>query len=202
MKGRMKTIIDESSNTDSVNGIDCLVKLIEHFDLAINQMHDLYSRQDDEIKEIESDLKEQKRKVKDGNEQLDNVKNIKVTIYTEFITILGIFSAFIFGIFGSFQAINTTLQMFEKNKLLGKPLMMTSVIMISLMIILYMFISWLGFIVGRPLKRECFYCAKKNKEHCDHVFSHLFFRHIGFSSGIIMMLLIFLVGLCLAWNGH
>lgn len=201
MKDAIKKLIDESDITD-LGAIECVVKLMEHFDLATNQMNDLYRRQNDEIKQIEHDLEEQKRKVKDSKEQLDNVKNIKGTIYTEFITILGIFSAFIFGIFGSFQAINTTLQMFEKNKLLGKPLMMTSVIMMSLMIVLYMFISWLGFIIGRPLKRECYICAKDHKTQCDYVFRHLFYRHIGFSIGIIMMLLIFAVGLFLACKGH
>lgn len=208
MKLCMETIINGYAD-EELNGVECVIKLMEHFDLATNQMNDLYSRQDKEIKEVEKELRRQNELLKNSKNdlegvanQVEGVENVKGTIYTEFITILGIFSAFIFGIFGSFQAINTTLQMFEKNKLLGKPLMMTSVIMMSLMIVLYMFISWLGFIIGRPLKRECYVCAKNNKIQCTHVFKHLLYRHIGFSVGVGTMSIIFIIGLSLALFSH
>lgn len=204
----MKDVIRDYKG-DNLNGVECVIKSIEHFDLATNQMSDLYSRQDKEIKEVESNLSNQKdtlEKNKDDLEEIVNqvngVETIKGTIYTEFITILGIFSAFIFGIFGGFQSINTTLKIFEKNRLIGKPLMMSATIMIALMIILYMFIGWLGQIVGRPLRRACYKCKENGNQECVHIFRHLIIRHIGFSVGIFAMMIVFAIGLVLALTHH
>ncbi|ESS00599.1 hypothetical protein [Limosilactobacillus fermentum] len=204
----MKDVIKDYEG-DNLNGVECVIKLIEHFDLATNQMSDLYSRQDKEIKEVESNLSSQNDTLKKNKgdleeivKQLNGVETIKGTIYTEFITILGIFSAFIFGIFGGFQSINTTLNIFEKNRLIGKPLMMSATIMIALMIILYMFIGWLGQIVGRPLRRTCYKCKENGNQECVHIFRHLIIRHIGFSVGIFAMMIVFTIGLVLALTHH
>lgn len=185
---------DPDSNFDGEAFI-CVWKSLEHFDLACAQINNIYNAPGTELNKLDDKLDE-------ITTQVSTIEELRVKIYTDFITILGIFSAFVFGMFGGFKGITAAVELFQKNSLIGKPLMMTAVIMMSLMIVLYMFMSWLGFIVGKPLKRECYLCAQDGKNTCTHLVKHLPIRHIGFSTGIGVMFLIFFIGLVLALGDH
>lgn len=122
------------------------------------------------------------------NDQIENMEKTKGTIYTEFIAILGIFSALIFGLFGGFQGLSEAIVKLSSNWSIGRVLIIGSGIMMCLTLLIFGLLQWVARITGRKLTScDCY----KNNEECRH---SLFIRHRTLFSLVFSFIFIFILG--------
>lgn len=79
-------------------------KLVKHIDLAKIQKD-----------YIQENLIQLENNISIANERVKEISDIKNSIYTEFVAILGIFASIIFGVFGGFQEIQLIGKKFKYN---------------------------------------------------------------------------------------
>lgn len=117
------------------------------------------------ISDSVKNVTEQANKTK---ETLNEIKATKGQIYTEFVGILGIFSALIFGLFGGFQGVTSILTVIADSSInnFGKIIMIASVIMTAIITLIYFMIKWIGILMDKPVKS----CKCKQTESCNHSF--------------------------------
>lgn len=127
-------------------------------------------------------------KIKDVTKQIKEIEQIKGTIYTEFIAILSIFSALIFGLFGGFQGLSEAIVKLSKTWSVGRVLIISSGIMMCLTLLIFGLLQWVAKITGRKLT-SC-YCYEKN-ELCEHT---LFNRYKTLFSLVFSFIFTFILG--------
>lgn len=175
-----------------------LNKINRHVSLAIIQRGfiesislDAEKKIDDLKKEIdiatESILKsEENLKIAEGNLATAEKKlsETKGNMYTEFIAILGIFSALIFGLFGSFDAVSSALTKISENSSISEVIVFSCIIIVPLLILIYGLLYWVGKLANKKLKS----CNCEEQE-CN---CNLFDKHKTF---FILLALIVTVGI-------
>ncbi|GEU27857.1 hypothetical protein QuyetLC_22240 [Bacillus anthracis] len=139
-------------------------------------------------KEIEKQLALLQADIDKADEQLDKIENIKGSIYTEFIAILGIFSALIFGLFGGFQGLSEAVVKLSDSWSIGRVLIIGSGIMMSLSLLIFGLLQWVARLTGRKLT-SC-NCYEKGTE-CKH---SVFLRHRTLFSLVFSFIFIFILG--------
>lgn len=139
-------------------------------------------------KEIEKQLALLQSDIDKADEQLDKIENIKGSIYTEFIAILGIFSALIFGLFGGFQGLSEAVVKLSDSWSIGRVLIIGSGIMMSLSLLIFGLLQWVARLTGRKLT-SC-NCYEKGTE-CKH---SVFLRHRTLFSLVFSFIFIFILG--------
>lgn len=150
------------------------LKISEEAEKNINQT-------EEKIKKLEEDLNK-------AEETIKNMEKIKGSIYTEFIAILGIFSALIFGLFGGFDGLSKAIVSLSSKWSMGKVLTISSGIMLCLTLLIFALLQWVARITGRKLT-SCD-CYKEGKE-CTH---SLFRRHRTLFSIIFAFIFAFILG--------
>ncbi|SOC27448.1 conserved membrane hypothetical protein [Brochothrix thermosphacta] len=136
------------------------------------------------------------KQVTDLNTQVDiatgkltEMKDIKGQIYTEFIAILGIFSALIFGLFGGFDAISNIVQTtFKAGVELPNIMIAISLTLGSLSLLLFSLMQGIKILSKSTLKS----CGCSNGQECPH---SIFKRHPVMSLNLITLSSIFIVSL-------
>ncbi|HFR3098732.1 TPA: hypothetical protein ACHU8X_000106 [Enterococcus faecalis] len=137
---------------------------------------------------LQSDIDKADEQLKETEEQLDKIENIKGSIYTEFIAILGIFSALIFGLFGGFQGLSEAVVKLSDSWSIGRVLTIGSGIMMSLSLLIFGLLQWVARLTGRKLT-SC-NCYEKGTE-CKH---SVFLRHRTLFSLVFSFIFIFILG--------
>ncbi|MBD9830922.1 hypothetical protein [Enterococcus faecium] len=150
------------------------LKISEEAEKNINQT-------EEKIKKLEKDLNK-------AEQTIENMEKIKGSIYTEFIAILGIFSALIFGLFGGFDGLSKAIVSLSSKWSMGKVLTISSGIMLCLTLLIFALLQWVARITGRKLT-SCD-CYKEGKE-CTH---SLFRRHRTLFSIIFSFIFVFILG--------
>lgn len=95
--------------------------------------------------------------------EVDSVKKIKGQIYSEFIAILGIFSALIFGLFGGFEAVKGILSLFKSPNNFGIISMYCGLTVLMIVTITFALIQFIGKLIGKNIKSCC------HEDSCDCV---------------------------------
>lgn len=140
------------------------------------------------IEVAELNLRILEAKINKANKTIKEMEKIKGSIYTEFIAILGIFSALIFGLFGSFDGLSKAIIEISSNWSMGKVLIISSGIMLSLTLLIFALLQWVARITGRKLNScDCY----KNGKECNH---SLFKRHRTLFSAIFSFIFVFILG--------
>lgn len=135
-------------NEDDLKKCD---KINDHITLSIIQLNQII-KVSEEAKEISNQAKEiSNQTLKD----VDNIKEIKGQIYSEFIAILGVFSALIFGLFGGFEGIKGVLSLFEKGDNFGVVSMYCGLITLMIVTITFALVQFVGRLIGKNLKSCC-----------------------------------------------
>lgn len=99
---------------------------------------------------------EEARKISNQTlKDIASIKEIKGQIYSEFIAIIGIFSALIFGLFGGFEGIKGVLSLFEKDDKFGIISMYCGLVTLMIVTITFALIQFVGRLIGRNLKSCC-----------------------------------------------
>lgn len=124
------------------------------------------------------------------HEELENIKTTKSSIYSEFIAILGIFSALVFGVFGGFDAFKEMLSNL-KDVSVGKVLMFSSLLMCGLTILVFLLLQAIGIISNKHYLA----CGCLKTTDCSHNF---FDRYPLFMFAISGFSFIFSIG-CLIY---
>lgn len=160
--------------------IICVGKAIEHARLAHIQYNSLYLETQTKLSKIQESLKEADEKLKDAGEKIidyqnkiDELSKKQASIYTDFIAILGVFSAFVFVMFGGFDSLAKILEGLQNHDVSIRKILLISSILISFLItILYSLMYWVSVIIEKPiLQKSC---------TCENVCwnpKHLFERH-------------------------
>lgn len=156
MKNALKTIVNDGK--DNVAEIRCVIKLIEHFDLAINQAQSLYNEQKKQIekqkKELanqRSEINEQRGFLEDIRREFRKVQDLKHNIYTDFISILGIFTAITFATFGGLQLLGNVFGnvKFYSTVNIGSVMMLGAIYLIGTYFLLVALLKGVSGLTGR-----------------------------------------------------
>lgn len=140
------------------------------------------------IEEVKLKLNEMEEKVRIAKDKVKDIEKIKGSIYTEFIAILGIFSALIFGLFGSFDGLSKAIINLSSKWSMGKVLIISSGIMLCLTLLIFALLQWVARITGRKLTScDCY----KNGEECNH---SMFKRHRTLFSAVFSFIFVFILG--------
>ena len=127
------SIIDRFNNTDNVPQ-NLKEDTLRHIELAITQKDYI------------------NKNIKIASVELDEIQDTKSKIYTDFITILGIFTAITFAIFGGLQLIGNSLGNLKGSvtiKNVGGILIIAAVILLSVYLILMALIVGLSKLLSR-----------------------------------------------------
>lgn len=149
--GTIGNIFNESNdneinlNANHANDSKKIDKINDHINLSIIQLNQI--------------LEATKKANQISNQTLKDIasiKEIKGQIYSEFIAIIGIFSALIFGLFGGFEGIKGVLSLFEEDDKFGIISMYCGLVTLMIVTITFALIQFVGRLIGRNLKSCCY----------------------------------------------
>ncbi|MBC1474893.1 hypothetical protein HB852_09715 [Listeria grandensis] len=192
-------------------------KLTRHFSLAIAQRQFIeksVTTLEGTINELQEDIAEYVATLDEKNQELDRMKSkfqemsetsnkqmratnkilrqLKVTkgqIYTEFVAILGIFSALIFTMFGGFTTLAESVSALQNGKIpLTNTLIMTSIVLGGLSLLIFSLMQGVAKISGRNLRA----CDCEDRSKCNH---SVYERHPMMSWVIFFLFSTFMVSL-------
>lgn len=112
---------------------------------------------------INKNIKATNEKLKEIDNELKEVQDVKSKIYTDFITILGIFTAITFAIFGGLQLIGNTLSNLSSSITrykIGGTLIIASVILLATYLILMALVVSLSKLLSRDKDKRYKFTAK------------------------------------------
>lgn len=183
------------------SAIVCLGKAIEHARLAHIQFDNLYLETQKmvndtslRLKKLQDDMPEIEQKIKESEEQITNFSKKQSSIYTDFIAILGVFSAFVLVVFSSFFGLVKILENLNTTGLsILQTLIMSAIVMSFLITILYSLMYWVSLIIEKPIFKNCTKCKGKCLSPM-HVYErHGFYLLIMFSCAFVIFVSILLL---------
>ncbi|PNP87046.1 hypothetical protein BMT55_16560 [Listeria newyorkensis] len=171
-------------------------KLRRHFGLAmvqkkyINRMiNDLNQDVSVMKKDVKNESKKLDRIVEETEKRVSDIKATKGQIYTEFVAILGIFSALLFGLFGGFQAVAQSIATIAKGDTsIEKILMLVCLILGSLSLLMFSLMQGVT-VLSKTKFRSC---DCPSRAECNHP---IFVRHPVVSMNILILFVIFMISL-------
>ncbi|QAR69946.1 hypothetical protein EQI52_09095 [Leuconostoc mesenteroides] len=125
--------------------------------------------------------------LRDRKKALAEIKDQRARIYGDFIAILGIFSALIFGLFGGFDQLSSVVNSSVQNGI-TKTLIFGSLISFMLIMLIFLLVHSIGMLTGKKLMA----CGCDNTSECSHSF---FKRYPIFSTNILLCSIIFFLGI-------
>ena len=127
--------------------------------------------------------------LKDTKEQSDKIEQTKSSIYTDFIAILGIFSAFVFVMFGGIDIARAVFDIGDDllNMDLSRMITIACLMLICVITLLYSLLLWISRITNKEIG-NCM--SSKCKEGCSYKWQHLFLRHSFYVSLIVILVII------------
>lgn len=178
--------------------IICVGKAIEHARLAHIQYNSLYLETQTKLSGIQKSLKDADKKLKKAGKKIngyqskiDSLSEKQTSIYTDFIAILGVFSAFVFVMFGGFDSLAKILEGLQKNNVSIRKILLISSILISFLItILYSLMYWVSVIIEKPILHKTCKC----KNVCWNP-KHLYARHRFYLTLMIVCAIVFIFSL-------
>lgn len=194
--------------------IICFYKVVEHTILANMQYEELYLNSEKQMENLNETIKyvsesvdelfsEANTKISDINYQTNDIKRNTSKIEkrlanfnTEVISILGVFSAFVFVMFGGFDSLAKILGGLQDNDVSIRKILLISSILISFLItILYSLMYWVSIIIEKPiLQKNC---------QCENVcwdLKHLYERHRFYLTLMIVCAILFTISLLFIKN--
>lgn len=124
--------------------------------------------------------------------EVESVKETKSSIYTDFISILGVFSAFVFLMFGGIDVVRGVIDVADDLQIipLSRLIILGSLMLIAVLTLLYCLLLWIARITGKTFGE----CHKSDcKDGCKHKWRHFYFRHSFYFSIISVLILIIIV---------
>lgn len=162
-----------------------LNKIHRHYKLALIQKNFIL-RTTIEVEERANELKEKTKAIEQKMSELDETKS---SIYTDFIAILGVFSAFVFVMFGGIDVaraifdIGNDLQTLD----LSRMITISSLMLIGVLTLMYSLLLWVARITGKNFG-NCY--SPKCVNGCQHKWCHFLMRHSFYFSLMTLLILV------------
>lgn len=137
----------------------------------------------EELKKTKEEIDESYKKV---NGEIGKLKKETSGIYTQFVTILGIFTAIIIGVFGGMEILGNVMSNIENVKV-TKLLMFSSLMMGAIITIIYLLLISIAGLTDRPIRN----CGCNKNTNCGH---SVFKKHPIYIIGMMSSLYLFLIG--------
>lgn len=208
----LSEIQEFANNSNELEIAKKIEKLIDHADLAEQQrklIEDGFKKSMVLMKGLKTSLettkndlidtkKETQEVQKESRETLEEfqknyeatkreIESFKDTIYTNFITIIGIFSAIVFGTFGGIEILGTIMADMNGTRL-SKLLLVSSLLIIAIITMLYLMLNAIANITGKTIRS----CGCKNNTVCRHNF---YKRHPIYAGTVTIGLFMFFISL-------
>lgn len=124
--------------------------------------------------------------VKGTQKELDDIHDTKSSIYTDFIAILGVFSAFVFVLFGGIEVARAVFDIGDDLQTmdLSKMITISCLMLIGVLTLLYSLLLWIARItdkkIGHCMVEEC-------ENGCKHKWKHFYMRHSFYFTIVIFL---------------
>lgn len=128
-----------------------------------------------QINKTEENIKNTEYKSQKIQKHFEKIEETKANIYTDIISILGVFSGFLLVAFVGFDSIKEIGKAFSKTDIsLGRLFITSSLLLWISLTLLYSLLHWVAFITGK--KQEDTSCIPKkwHEEHCFYLLVSLF----------------------------
>lgn len=183
----MKRIQHNSSELS--NEYVILIKVSEHVNLARKQKDSLYRKQAEKIGNQENSLKQlrentekETKRLRKLKQEMKTIKDMKSSIYGDFIAILGIFSALIFSLFGGFDTLSKVVSQVSMHVRLYR-------IMISVALLGMILVSLLFFLLKAV-------ATMSGKSIATNLKGNVFRKYPFFMVTITVLIITFVFGVC------
>lgn len=112
-----------------------------------------------EAKKLQKENNKINKSLKRASKEIKEIKNIRGSVYTDFIAILGVFSAFVFLGFGGISIAQATYDIGAdlKNIPLAHMIMISSFMLVVVLTIIYPIMYWVSRLIDREFKNHRFY---------------------------------------------
>lgn len=117
---------------------------------------------------------------------VDDIHDTKSSIYTDFIAILGVFSAFVFVLFGGIEIARAVFDIGDDLQTvdLSKMITISCLMLIGILTLLYSLLLWIARItdkkIGHCMVEEC-------ENGCKHKWKHFYMRHSFYFTIVIFL---------------
>ncbi|CAH1856196.1 hypothetical protein [Convivina praedatoris] len=181
-EGQITTLKNNSQHLSELLGLDdeeissetnkVILKFLSHIDLSIEQREFILGN------------------LQERRNALSEIRDTKARIYGDFIAILGIFSALIFGLFGGFNELSSVVTSSVSNGL-NKTFIFGSLLGFMLVTLIFLLIHSIGMLTGKRLLA----CGCNNTVDCSHKFAE---RYPIFFVSLVGCLLVFILGITMS----
>ena len=179
----------QNNSSELSNEYVILIKVSEHVNLARKQKDSLYRKQAEEIGNQENSLKQlrentekETKRLRKLKQEMKTIKDMKSSIYGDFIAILGIFSALIFSLFGGFDTLSKVVSQVSMNVRLYR-------IMISVALLGMILVSLLFFLLKAV-------ATMSGKSIATNLKGNVFRKYPFFMVTITVLIITFVFGVC------
>ncbi|MGF7428569.1 hypothetical protein ABUK64_12295 [Lactiplantibacillus argentoratensis] len=183
----MKRIRNNSSELS--NEYVILIKVSEHVNLARKQKDSLYRKQAEKIGNQENSLKQlrentekETKRLKKLKQEMKTIKDMKSSIYGDFIAILGIFSALIFSLFGGFNTLSKVVSQVSMHVRLYRIMISVALLGMILVSLLFFLLKAVATMSGKSI-------ATKLK-------GNVFRKYPFFMVTVTVLIITFVFGVC------
>jgi len=183
--GQYKALFEKLTKATNIltDAIDDLEKVNKNYEGESDKLNAASKKLDVAQKKLDVAQKKldvAQKKLGVAQKKLDNSTS-------EFISMLGIFSALIFGVFGGFEAFKTIFTNIDKASV-DMVIIDSSILLLGLIILIFLLIQSISILSGKNFLA----CGCKNISECDHKFYE---RYPLFSFSIGLFLFTLLLGL-------
>ncbi len=160
-------------------------KMRRHFLLSFEQKQRIVNEvksSEQTLVEVQSQLLDVEDRLKDSYEILEELQNDSSSIYIQFVTILGVFTAIVFSIFGGLTLLDFSVSALNSIPT-WKAIVFFSLFSIVTMTMLFMLMRWISIIIDNVTgRRRKFKAMKILSSHFGYTVSVIFFMYLIFIS--------------------
>lgn len=201
LNSNINFIISEFSGTDTQKDIliKNLDKIKSNYSLAQTQKKFILKNSQaakDILRKVKPELNKLEETVEAIHQEVEDVRDTKSSIYTDFIAILGVFSAFVFVMFGGIDVARAIFDIGNDLQTLDLSRMITiaSLMLIGVLTLMYSLLLWVARITGKNFG-NCY--SSKCDNGCRHKWRHFLMRHSFYFSLMFLLVLTTVVSHCL-----
>ncbi|EKZ0110446.1 hypothetical protein ACS7YY_002439 [Enterococcus faecalis] len=173
----LKELIDYVSNSEDCEEIaQFFSKFIKQAELAVTQKRHF----ENQIKNANEKLANIEKTVKSANEEFNNIRK---NVYTDFISILGIFSALLFGLFVGFDAFKSIIEGITSNAKISRVVILGSLMLMGLLALTFVLLNGIAMLTNKTFKNCC------EEKHCKH---NLYQMYPVFTLSLLALIIVML----------
>lgn len=177
-----------------INKKKIMNKIVSHFELSYTQSQFIKKNTLESLKIASTSKAFAESAVKSSNEAKDIIENTKGKMYTEFVAILGIFSALMFGMISGFDFISDTLALLASETIsMGRIAIGSAALGIGLITLMYTLVQWIGHLIKNPFRPENF----NEDSHLNRGIIGFEYRHSLYLLAVYLLLNIMIFGIIL-----